>query len=68
MTIETLFKGTYRERVEHRDAEGRLHRDDGPAVEYADGDCEWWLNNKWLTKAEFLAKTQRRTVRESPRF
>jgi hypothetical protein len=23
---------------------GKLHREDGPAIEYADGDKEWWLN------------------------
>lgn len=22
-----------------------LHREDGPAIEYASGDKEWWLNN-----------------------
>ena len=25
---------------------GRFHREDGPAVEYADGSKEWWLNGK----------------------
>ena len=25
---------------------GKLHRADGPAVEYSDGHKEWWLNNK----------------------
>jgi hypothetical protein len=23
-----------------------LHREDGPAIEYTDGDKEWWLNGK----------------------
>ena len=23
---------------------GKLHREDGPAIEYADGSKEWWLN------------------------
>ena len=23
---------------------GKLHREDGPAIIYADGDKEWWLN------------------------
>ena len=23
-----------------------LHREDGPAIEYADGDKEWWINGK----------------------
>ena len=25
---------------------GKLHREDGPAVEYANGDLEWYLNGK----------------------
>ena len=25
---------------------GKRHREDGPAVEYFEGDKEWWLNNK----------------------
>jgi len=25
---------------------GKLHRENGPAVEYADGDKEWWLNGE----------------------
>jgi hypothetical protein len=25
---------------------GNHHRTDGPAIEHADGDKEWWLNNQ----------------------
>jgi len=25
---------------------GKLHREDGPAAEWANGDKEWWLNGK----------------------
>ena len=25
---------------------GKLHREDGPAIEWANGDKEWWLNGK----------------------
>ena len=25
---------------------GKYHREDGPAIEYADGDKEWYLNGK----------------------
>jgi hypothetical protein len=28
------------------DAEGKYHRDGGPAVEYANGDKEWWQHGK----------------------
>ena len=30
-----------------------LHRTDGPAIEWADGTKEWWLNGEALTEAEF---------------
>lgn len=30
--------------VHWRDDEGRLHREDGPAVEAADGTQEWWVH------------------------
>ena len=31
----------------------KLHREDGPAVEYFNGTKEWYLNGKQLTKDEF---------------
>ena len=31
----------------YKDREMKVrHREDGPAVEYADGDKEWWLNGE----------------------
>ena len=38
--------------------DGQLHRENGPAIEYADGSKSWWINDKRLTKAEFLKATQ----------
>jgi Mor family transcriptional regulator len=32
---------------------GQRHREDGPALEYADGTKEWYLNGKHLTEEEF---------------
>ena len=37
----------------YRNEQGQLHRTDGPAVEWADGSKEWWVNGKCLTEAEF---------------
>jgi|TARA_Y100000296_G_C4945792_1_gene143745 hypothetical protein len=31
----------------------KLHREDGPAVEYAHGEKEWWLHGKKLTEEEW---------------
>jgi len=36
---------------------GLLHREDGPAVEYADGNKEWWLNDTPYSKEEYRLLT-----------
>ena len=35
---------------------GKLHQEDGPAVEWPNGDIEWWLNNNKLTKRQLFSK------------
>ena len=35
-----------------------LHRENGPAVLYADGSKVWYINDNAMTEAEFLAATQ----------
>jgi hypothetical protein len=37
---------------------GDLHREDGPAEEWANGDKYWYINGKRLTEAEFNQRTQ----------
>ena len=32
---------------------GKLHREDDPAVEYANGTKQWYINDKELTEEEF---------------
>ena len=34
----------YSDITEWRNADGKLHRVDGPAVEWADGHTEYWIN------------------------
>ena len=29
--------------------DGKLHRTDGPAIEWSDGDCSWFLDNVSMT-------------------
>jgi hypothetical protein len=36
---------------------GKLHREDGPAIEYANGYKSWWLNDKRLTEEEHKKAT-----------
>ena len=32
--------------VRYRNSDDQLHREDGPAVEYADGTRQWWIDGK----------------------
>ena len=34
-------------------ADNELHRTDGPAIEYANGYKEYWVNGRELSKEEF---------------
>lgn len=36
-----------------RNEDGKLHRVDGPAREWANGDREWWVQGVQLSKQEF---------------
>ena len=36
--------------------DGRLHREDGPAIEWANGDKEWYLHGEFLTELEFNSR------------
>ena len=38
---------------------GKLHREDGPAVERSNGDKEWWLNGNKLTEQQHKAATSK---------
>jgi hypothetical protein len=38
--------------TKHWFLKGNVHREDGPAVEYADGKVEWHLNNEWMTETQ----------------
>jgi hypothetical protein len=37
---------------------GKFHREDGPAIEYADGTKYWFINDQPLTEAEFNTRTK----------
>ena len=40
-----------------------LHREDGPAVEYADGNKYWWLNGKPVTEEEVMGNNNKDNVK-----
>jgi hypothetical protein len=37
---------------------GKLHREDGPAIERSNGDKHWFLNGNLLSEAEFNQRTK----------
>ena len=38
---------------------GKLHREDGPAYEEANGYKSWWLNGKYVTEEEHKRRTSK---------
>jgi len=38
---------------------GKLHREDGPAIEFANGDKSWYLNGDYVTKEEHKRMTSK---------
>ncbi|MDP2696082.1 MAG: hypothetical protein Q8O87_02405, partial [bacterium] len=53
----------YADRVEWR-LDGKLHREDGPALEFANGTKSWYINGKSLTKKEFKLRTKQKKRKE----
>ena len=51
-------KKVYSDRTEWCNENGRLHREDGPAIEYTDGSKQWYLNEEELTEREFNKQIQ----------
>jgi len=37
--------------------DGKCHRLDGPALEYSNGSGSYWIEGEYLTKEQFLART-----------
>ena len=49
----------YEDRTKIWNLDGKFHREDGPAIEYPDGDKRWYLNGKELTEAEHKVATSK---------
>jgi hypothetical protein len=50
------------DKTEYWYLKGKLHREDGPAIEWANGTKYWWLNDKELTETEFNVKIKKSIV------
>jgi len=46
-------KKDFEYKIEYYNELGQLHRTDGPAVEYINGYCFWYLNGKSYTEQRY---------------
>ena len=53
--IEISGTGTHR----YYNKDDKLHRTDGPAVEYANGGMEWWVDGVKMSKEAFADRASR---------
>jgi hypothetical protein len=58
LTVEKDKNGT----IMYRNADGELHNPHGPAIVWADGDKVYWINDEYLTEADFKAWQAQRTA------
>ena len=58
MTMKTYKVDVYDNGDKHWYLNGKLHREDGPAVERADDSKSWYLNDEELSEAKFNARTK----------
>ena len=56
--MKTYTVDVYDNGDKHWCLNGKLHREDGPAIERADGSKSWYLNDEELSEAEFNALHQ----------
>ena len=56
--MKTYTVDVYDNGDKHWCLNGKLHREDGPAIERADGSKSWYLNDEELSEAKFNALHQ----------
>lgn len=42
-----------------------LHRENGPALEWSEGDKEWYLNDKYYTESAYKAELIKRGIKNA---
>ena len=58
-----IFIDDYNNKFYFKDKEMRIyHREDGPAIESADGNKFWYLNGRQYCEQEFLKRTAKEIV------
>ena len=55
-TVKVYYNGTKEWRLN-----GEYHREDGPAIEWANGCKSWWLNDEEVTEEEHKRRTSKAT-------
>lgn len=62
--MEEGFKKVYVDRIVFTNKEGLYHNENGPAVEWYDGDKEWWIMGKKVSIEEFLLFKRKQVLNE----
>ena len=53
------------ETIIHLNEEGFVHSEHGPAITYADGSTEWWINGHEVSEEEFRQYVARKQRKDS---
>lgn len=62
--MNDIVRKEFDDRVEYR-LDGKLHRLDGPAVEFADGDKYWYIDGQSYDQDEFLKMKEDQELEEA---
>ena len=61
MSYKTYKVRVYNNGTKYWYLNDKLHREDGPAIEFANGTKSWYLNDKHLTEAEHAKRTSKKS-------
>ena len=59
-----MDKKVYIDRIVYYNEYKLQHNEKGPAVEWYDGDKEWWINGKQLSEKGFLFETRKSKIKK----
>jgi len=62
--MEEKILKVFRDRIVYYNKNKQYHNDIGPAVEWYDGDREWWINGNKISEAEFIQQKRDRMIKE----
>lgn len=58
------MRSIYKRENIYQNDKGYFHREDGPAIEYSDGEKQWWLNGVRYTEEKYKRKIRLKKLRQ----